>query len=194
MTSVIEQPHPPHVKKWTKEEYLDLVERGVFRHQRVYLFRGDIIEMAPQGHAHAFAIRKLDRYLHDTFKEPYEIAIQLPFITPGRSVPEPDAAVCSPADAAHKPHPSHAELIVEVSYSSLEEDRALAAEYAAAQVPEYWIVDVDNRRVEVYRNPIPDTTATFGYRYRDVQMLKIGDGIAPVNRPDAEIPVGMFFV
>jgi len=194
MTFVAEQPRSPHVKKWTKEEYLDLVERGAFRHQRVYLFRGDIIEMAPQGHPHAFAIRRLDRYLHETFKEPHEIGIQLPFITPGRSVPEPDAAVCNAADAAHKPHPSHAELIVEVSYSSLDEDRALAAEYAAAQVPEYWILDVDNRRVEVYRNPIADATATFGYSYHDVLVLKVGDGIAPANRPEAQIPVAIFFV
>jgi Uma2 family endonuclease len=193
MHAALEHPRPPRIKKWTKAEYLDLVERGAFRGQRVYLFRGDIIEMAPQGHPHAFAIRRLNRYLTETYPPPYEIAIQLPFVTPGESVPEPDAAVFTEDDATRRPHPSHAELIVEVSYSSLESDRVMAAEYAAAQVAEYWIIDVDARRIEVYRQPVEDPVAPFGFRYADTQVLKPGDAIAPQGRPDAVTPVGIFF-
>jgi Uma2 family endonuclease len=189
----MEQPHSPRPKKWTKDEYLELVELGAFRKQRVYLFRGDIIEMAPHGHPHAFAIMKLNRYLTGTFAEPYEVRIQLSFITPGESVPEPDAAVCTVEDVARRPHPSHAELVVEVSYSSLNDDRALADEYAAAQVPEYWIIDVDHRRVEVFRTPVEDSAALFGFRYSETQVLTVSDEIAPLGRPDATIPVGVFF-
>src|SRR5436309_10868855 len=83
MTAIVEQPQAPRLKKWTQEEYLRLVEQEAFGKQRVYLFRGDIIEMPPQSHPHQFAIMELDRYLHDAYKRPYRIRIQLPFITPG---------------------------------------------------------------------------------------------------------------
>jgi len=194
MTVATEQPRSPHVKKWTKEEYLDLVDRGVFRDQRVYLFRGDIIEMAPQGHPHAFALMRLFWYLAKLVpEEQYEVRMQCPFVTPGKSVPEPDVAVCTRADAARKPHPSIAALIIEIAYSSLEDDRALADEYAAARVPEYWIMDVDNRRIEVFRQPVEDAAKPLGYRYAEARTLTVGDEIAPAVAPLAATPVGVFF-
>jgi Uma2 family endonuclease len=193
MTATVEQPQAPRLKKWTQEEYLRLVEREAFGKQRVYLFRGDIIEMPPQSHPHQYAIMELDRYLHEAYKRPYRIRIQLPFITPGDSVPEPEAAVCTEADAIRVPSPDYAELVVEVSYSSLREDRALAAEYAGARVPEYWIIDVDQRCVEVYRNPVEDAAAVHGCRYAQTHVVKLGGEIAPQNRPEARVPIRIFF-
>ena len=193
MTAVLPQPHPPRLKKWTKEEYLRLIETGALDKQRVYLFRGDIIEMAPHGYEHAYGIAALSRYLFDTYKLPYMVRIQLSLVTPGASVPEPDAAVCSAADAARRPHPAHAELVVEVAHSSLREDRVKAGEYAAAQVPEYWIIDADNRRIEVFCRPVQDANAPLGYSYADARVLNVGDNIAPAARPDASVPVAQFF-
>ena len=194
MTVATEQPRSPHVKKWTKEEYFDLVERGVFRGQRVYLFRGDIIEMAPQGHPHAYALMRLFWYLAKSLSEDqHEVRMQSPFVTPGKSVPEPDVAVCTRADAARKPHPDHAELIIEIAYSSLREDRELADEYAAARVPEYWLLDVDRRQIEVFRTPVADASRASGHRYAESRVMKVGEGIAPLVAPQAEIPVAIFF-
>ncbi len=193
MTATLSQPHPPRLKKWTQEEYLKLIETGALDKQRVYLFRGDIIQMAPHSHEHAYGIIALTRYLADVFGPPYMVRIQLSFVTPGASVPEPDAAVCSAVDAARRPHPARAELIVEVGHRSLYDDRAKAAEYAAAQVPDYWIIDEDNRRIEVYREPAPDATAVYGYRYQNIQILGEEQQIAPLARPDATVPVSRFF-
>jgi Uma2 family endonuclease len=193
MTAVVGQFHPPRLKKWTQAEYLDLIECGAFRKQRVYLFRGDIIEMAPHGHLHAYGITVLSRYLTDTYRPPYQVRIQLSFVTPGESVPEPDGAVCNETDAARCPHPSHAELVVEVASSSVAEDRAKAAEYAAARVPEYWIINTESRQVEVYRRPIEDRTAPLGFRYSDERVLTVDQEVSPADRPDAAIRVGAFF-
>ena len=99
MTAIVEQPQAPRLKKWTQEEYLRLVEQEAFGKQRVYLFRGDIIEMPPQSHPHQYAVMQLIRYLTDAFRPPYAVRIQLPFITPGATVPEPEGAVCTAADA-----------------------------------------------------------------------------------------------
>src|SRR3954453_19706701 len=106
MTATVEQPQAPRLKKWTQEEYLRLVEREAFGKQRVYLFRGDIIELPPKSHPHQFAIGMLNRYLNEAYPRPYLIRIQLPFIAPADSVPEPTAAVCTEADARRMPSPN----------------------------------------------------------------------------------------
>lgn len=193
MTAILSQPHLPHPKKWTKREYLELIEHGTFENQRVFLFRGEIIEMAPHGHPHAFGIAIITRYLTTTFPEPYHVRVQLSFITPGDSVPEPDAVVCTRDDALHKPHPSRAELIVEVADSSIAIDRAKAEEYAGARVPEYWIINTEARHIEVYRELVEDPAATFGHRYAQKEIVRVGKRLAPLSRPDALIEVSSFF-
>src|SRR5258706_8552081 len=171
--AIDQQPPPPRLKRWTKREYLDLVERGMLSGQRIYLFRGELIETSPQLHPHGFAVMKLNAALSRAFglDSGYEFRIQLPFDTPGDSMPEPDALVCTTEQGLRRPHPAEALLCVEVSDSSLTEDREKALEYAASQVPEYWIVDVKSRRVEVYRHPSADKTASSGYRYSPATIV-----------------------
>jgi Uma2 family endonuclease len=195
MTLAIEQPLPPRVKRWTKSEYNDLVKLGAFEGQHVYLFRGELIEMSPQYHPHAFAITQLDDELHLHFgiRQGFKVRVQLPFETPGESMPEPDALVCTDAHFLHQPHPREAVLVIEVADSSLDRDREKALEYAAAKVPEYWIVDVNNRRVELYRDPVVDKTTALGFRYASMRLVEENERIEPIAKPGSLIVIAQLF-
>src|SRR5687767_1232580 len=116
MTLAVEQPRPPRPKRWTKEEYIELVKLGAFQGQHVYLFRGELIEMSPQYRPHAYAITELTEILHLVFgiRQGFKVRIQLPFDAPGDTMPEPDGLVCTDEQAAGDPHPNQAVLIIEV--------------------------------------------------------------------------------
>jgi Uma2 family endonuclease len=197
MTLALEQePRPPQVKRWTKREYNERTRLGLFEGMHIYLFRGELIEVSPQHRPHAYAITELDDLLHLTFgiRQGFKVRVQMPFDTPGESIPEPDVLVCTDAHAQRHPHPNEALLVVEVSDSSLAVDREKALEYAAARISEYWIVDVKARQVEVYRNPQVDPKAPLGYRYPPPTIVASGQSIELLSKPGARINVAELFI
>ncbi len=181
---------PPNVMKWTKGRYLRVAEGGAFEGTRCYLFRGEVIEMSPMGFEHRRGTARLTRVLTQLFPEPWEVAVQSPFETPGESIPEPDIAVVSHGASMRRPQPNEAVLIVEVADSSRAIDRKKAKEYAAAQVPEYWILDVIDRRLELYRNPRPDPTEPLGFTYDPPTFVYESGSVRPLAMPDAEVKIG----
>jgi len=120
MTLILNNPSKPHLKRWTKKEYHAQVDRGAFRGQRIFLYRGELIEMPPMGSLHAFGITNLSEWLFQTFRPQHRIRIQQPFESPGESVPEPDGAVVTREQMRRRPHPNEALFLIEVSDSSLE--------------------------------------------------------------------------
>lgn len=160
-------------------------ESGVLHPEaRLELVKGEIVEMSPQGSYHATAIRKVEEVLREVFKLGYDVRGQLPLGLSELDEPEPDVAVVTGhfSDYAEA-HPSSAVLVVEVSQSTLVFDRGpKLAVYAQAGVPEYWIVNLVDRCVEVYREPA-------GEVYRSKRTSGPGEYIAPAERPDVTIPV-----
>jgi Uma2 family endonuclease len=184
----------PRPKRWAKAEYAALVERGVLRGQHVYLYRGELIEVAPMGSAHLIALNRVNLWACQNFCPPFMVMCQSPFETPGESVPEPDVAVLSEADFCRKPQPNRAMLIIEVSDSSLAMDREKAMDYAAAGVAEYWIVDVVNRQILVHRDPLADSSQPLGWRYETMRTLAAEQMIAPLLIPAASVCADMFMI
>jgi len=142
--------------RYTCHDYFRLVSAGVVRpDDRIELLEGVIVAMSPQNPLHASVTAQVSDALHEAIGIRAAIRVQSPLVTSGRSVPEPDIAVVSGRHADYvNAHPSTALLVVEVADTSLVQDRLTKAGiYAAAGIPEYWIVNVRDDRVEVLRTP-----------------------------------------
>ncbi|MDB5307309.1 MAG: Uma2 family endonuclease [Gemmataceae bacterium] len=157
------------VRQFTVDEYHRMIDAGVFAGGgRGELIRGFILEKPVPGPPHSRSTRRLVRRLIPLFPEPdWVVGIQ-DSITLADSEPEPDFyAAVGPDDryAARHPGPKDVLLVVEVSDSSLGFDRATKLPlYAGAKIPQYWIIDVTARRVEVYTQPRGGKAPTYRQR------------------------------
>jgi Uma2 family endonuclease len=162
-----------------------MVEAGILGpDDRVELVEGEIVELSPERSRHASGIDLAAEALRLAFGAGHTVRVQHPLALGEQSEPEPDIAVVrgSARDYANA-HPVTALLVVEVADSSLDYDRARKAGlYAAAGIPEYWISNLVQGKLEVHRDPD-------GRRYRDVSVLQAGQTITPVSAPHATVNV-----
>lgn len=174
-----------HRHRLSVDDYHRMVGAGVFdEDERLELLEGVIVEMSPQRPRHARVIRRL---CDPQFASPgpaFLVQAQLPLTLGVDSEPEPDVAILSKQDAEeadrNDTHPTRAALIFEVAADSLRKDRlAKGAIYAAANIPEYVIVNLTQNCLEVHRDP--DPTAR---RYRTSSTLSGGDRFQSVLVPD----------
>jgi Uma2 family endonuclease len=172
------------IHHWTREEYEQAAEAGVFKDRRVELVDGVVYDMPPQLSPHATGLQKGLRALQATFPSAWDVRPQLPLDLGQSSMPEPDlAVVVGEPDDYLDHHPTEAVLVVEVADSSQLHDRKLKAKvYARAGIPEYWIVNLRFDRVEVLRD-----AADGAYRTRKV--YRRGEAITPLARPEASVAV-----
>jgi Uma2 family endonuclease len=128
----------------------------------VELVEGEIIRMSPQNTPHAVAVRLVRRVLQRIFpSDEYLVDEQLPLALGPHSEPEPDVSMVEgqPRDFLDD-HPSSARLIVEVAEASLQFDRTRKRTlYARHDLPEYWIVNLVDRQLEVHRGPVGESYA-----------------------------------
>jgi Uma2 family endonuclease len=182
----------PQTRRFSRDEYYRMAEQGYFAGQRVQLIDGEIIQMPPQKYPHAHAYLVANQFVTRVFGVD-RIRPQLPLNVPGESDPEPDVAVTERPYDQYRDHPVTAIFVIEIADSSKYLDRRKASLYAAAGVPEYWIVNIGDRKIEVFRKPIPDTSSEFGFRYTENREYLEDDLISPAAKPDATIQVKKFF-
>lgn len=181
-------------KRWTRESYYRVAESGVFEGERVELIEGEVLYLSPQNHEHASAIGRMTNLLVRAFGESHVVRVQLPLDLGELSQPEPDFALVSFGENERcRPHPNRADLVIEVSFTSLTFDRGdKACVYAKAGLPELWIVNLPARQLEILRNPGADPSLALGFRYHSLETRKSGK-VAPLFAADREVSVESFF-
>jgi Uma2 family endonuclease len=181
----------PRPYRWTREEYLQMIDLGWFADKRVELIRGEVIEMPSQYDLHLAAIIKGLDALRLAFGSGYTVRPQGSLDLSPHGIPDPDLAVTvgSLAGVARTIAKS-ALLVVEVSDSSLAYDRNHKAPlYSAGGIADYWIVNLVQCQLEVYRDPVADSTQLFGFRYNSRMILDPADVVSPLAAPQASIAV-----
>ena len=161
-------------RRWTRAEYEHLIEIGIFRPgEPVELMDGDLVVSEPQGSAHCTAIGLVEDALRAALPAGWFVRSQGPLALDDDSEPEPDVALVPGARRAYaQQHPARPALVIEVSESSLALDRDYKGSlYARAHLDDYWIVNLIDRVVEVYRQPVPDSSAPYGWRYASREVL-----------------------
>jgi Uma2 family endonuclease len=184
--------YPMRTRRWTRAEYDRLIEVGVFRPgDPVELLGGDLVVAEPQSSPHYTAIGLAEDALRQAFGEGWLVRTQGPIALDEQSEPEPDVAVArgSVRDYSRE-HPTRPVLVVEVALSSLALDRDHKGSlYARAQLEDYWIVNLVDRVLEIYRAPIPDTMAPFEWRYASTVVLGPESVVAPLAAPGSGVLV-----
>jgi Uma2 family endonuclease len=165
----------PAARRFSREEYYWMLDAGFFQDQRVQLIEGEVLKMSPMRAPHATALQLAEAALQKAFGSGFCIRVQLPLFLSDESEPEPDLAVVSgnPRDYQQE-HPTTASLVVEISDTTLRFDRTTKRRlYAAAGIAEYWIINLVNRQLEVFRNPA-------GGDYADTPTLSPADQVTPI--------------
>jgi Uma2 family endonuclease len=176
---------------WKRSEYEKLVDLGLFHAKPVELIGGQLLVAEPQGSYHATGISVADDVLRAALPPGWYIRIQAPVALDDESEPEPDLAVVSGSPRTYREaHPVRPALVVEVADSSLAFDRREKGSlYARAGISDYWIVNLMDRVVEVYRDPAPDMAAPYGWRYGSHDVVRPPDSIALRAIPSARVMV-----
>ena len=188
--------HERRTRRWSRIEYERLIDLGVFQPgDPIELIGGELLVAEPQGAPHYTSIQKTARVLERAFGPSWNVRTQGPMGLDEESEPEPDVAVVTgePEDYG-RAHPSRADLVVEVSESSLAFDRGhKGSVYARAGIADYWVVNLVDRILEVYRDPAPDAVAPFGARYATREVLDPSRQISPLEASHARIHVRDLF-
>ncbi len=194
---------PPKIL-WNKDEYYRLSDLGFFNGKRVELIEGEIFvkytytkfdageyEMSAMSSLHFSGVNVAAEVLREVFQKKYFVSVQCPIDAGENSEPEPDISIIEGNARDFKAAiPKTAALIVEISDTSLLYDRGKKVSlYARANIQDYWIVNLKDRRLEVYRRPIKDNAAFYGFSYGEIRIFTETDEVSPLAMPNAKIKV-----
>jgi Uma2 family endonuclease len=176
-------PGGPRPRRWTCTEFHRLGDMGVFEGQRAMLVDGEILEEGLMNPPHAITLGLVEEAVQTAFGAGWWLRHQSPLVLGQDIDPVPDLAIVPGRPRDYAGHPTTADLVVEVADTSLNfdtnEKRLL---YARAGIREYWVVDINGRRLLVYRDPRAGDYAT-------QQALGPTDTVSPLAVPTVVVRV-----
>ena len=161
-----------------------MVDQGLAP-QRAELLRGVIVEKLSKPIQHVMLSCQIFELLQQFLGAGFWIRKEDP-ITTHDSEPEPDVSVVLGSRAGYQQHPSTALLAVEVSVTTLAEDREMADIYAEAGVEEYWIINAQDRSIETYRD-------IRNGRYQLTESCGLGQVTVCQSLPGVAVDVDLLF-
>lgn len=173
--ATLDQQHRRPLYRFTVEQYDRMVEHGILTaNDRVELLKGWVVVKMPQNPPHNSTKTRVNRRLLRVLPDNWLLQVQGPVTLRPDGEPEPDFAVVrGPEELYAKRHPAPKDiaLLIEIGDSSLLDDRRWKAElYAAARIPEYWIINLVDKQVEV-------NTAPRGGQYRKRKVYSLAESV-----------------
>ncbi|MDB5355641.1 MAG: Uma2 family endonuclease [Phycisphaerales bacterium] len=174
--------------RWTGDEFDRASERGTFDGRRVEVVDGDLLELPPMNDPHAQSIQLITSALSAIFPPTqFTLRVQCPMRL-GESRPLPDFVVVAGTPRQIVQHPTTALLVIEVSDTTLDFDRIDKARlYAAHGIPDYWIINLRGKCVEVRRNPFGAEVGD--PQYGEVRVYSTSQALSPLAAPQAVLKV-----
>jgi Uma2 family endonuclease len=178
----------PRPVRWTCAEFHRFGDLVMIEGRRAMLIDGVILEEGPMNPPHAIALELVGEAIRSAFGPGWWLRQLSPLILGRKLDPEPDLAIVPGRPRDYTSHPTTADLVIEVADSSLDfdtnEKRLL---YARAGLREYWVVDINGRRLLVYRDPQAGDYVTR-------QTLGPTDMLTPLASPTVTVRVSDLLV
>lgn len=175
--------------KWTLERYHSAINAGLFDDQPVELLEGDIVVMAPEREAHACYSSDAAEYLRRLLGERAAVRETKPVTLPNNSEPVPDLAIVVPPLRRyldHHPYPADIFWLIEYANTTLAVDLGKKKYvYADAGIPEYWVSNLKNSQLHVFRDLVNGTYQT--------ELTLIDGTVSPLAFPKIAISVQRLF-
>ena len=188
MKTAIESSSSIHLKYWTVQDYYRMSDLGILDpNERTELINGQIIIMTAKGTPHVMTLRLLANLLESELGDKSVfVSTQDPIRLGNFSEPEPDLAIIKGTIldyAEHHPVPEDIYLVIEVADSTLKQDCEVKNKlYARSSIAEYWVVDIKNRQVHIFRDP----TAT---GYTSQLILTETHTVSPIAFPNISLSI-----
>ena len=176
-------------RKFTSAEYSELgIRERWWEGRRPFYLRGEAWEEGRMSPRHAVGVGVAGDELRPLFESGCFLWTNYYFAFSDTTIIRADLSVVTGAIRDFKSFPTTALFAVEIADATAIFDTTTKLElYAAANVNDYWVIDVNARQLLVFRDPV--AIAAGGHHYRDRRTFAETDSISPLAAPTHSLRV-----